>query len=149
MPAHVAKPSWRDESACPDAQWTPADGEEQEIDFFTDDPTEKYAARAVCMSKCPVRWDCLKYALDNKEIWGIWGGVDEYEIRRSLSVDRLGDPIRRARAPRCPFCSRPTLETKIKKRARYFVECTVCGLSWWIRRAPRATPAPPASVNET
>lgn len=125
----MAKPSWRDDAACADT----------ELNFFSDKTQEKYDARAVCISKCPVRWECLSYALETKEIWGIWGGVDEYEIRRALSVNRLGEPIRRARAPRCPFCSRPTLETKIKKRARYFVECTVCEMSWWIRRAPRVS----------
>lgn len=133
----MAKPSWRDDAACGDG----------EIDYFSDVTEVKYAARAQCQSVCPVRWECLQSALTEVSIWGIWGGVDEYEIRRALSVNRLGEPIRRARAPRCPFCSKQSLDTKIKKRARYFVECTICGLSWWIRRPPRATPVPVSDLD--
>lgn len=119
---------WRREAACQDT----------EINFFSIDQQEKYKARALCASACPVRLQCLSFALNEKLIWGVWGGVDEYELRRALSVDRYGDAIHRARKPRCPHCSRPTLVVDIKKRARYHVTCSVCGLDWWIRRAPRA-----------
>lgn len=142
----MAKPSWRDSAAC--ANLPRKEGKEP-VNFFSDDTSEKYDARAVCMNTCPVRKECLEFALTNKQIWGIWGGVDEYELRRALSVNRIGEPIRRARAPRCPYCSRQTLETKIKKRARFFVECSVCELSWWIWRAPRATPIHDAGTIET
>lgn len=131
----MAEPSWRDEAACADAEINT-----QNLDFFSDKTEEKYDSRAICMSKCPVRWECLQFALNEKIRWGVWGGVDEYELRRALSVNRNGEPVRRARTPRCPYCSRQTLETVIKKRARFFVKCTDCGLSWWIWRAPRATP---------
>jgi WhiB family redox-sensing transcriptional regulator len=35
-------------------------------------------AKAVCRS-CEVRPDCLKWALDNDERYGVWGGLDEDE----------------------------------------------------------------------
>ena len=38
-------------------------------------------AKKVCLS-CDVRTDCLKYALDNDERFGIWGGLSERERRR-------------------------------------------------------------------
>jgi hypothetical protein len=51
-----------------------------------------------------VRDKCLKYALENKELWGVWGGKDEAEIRRELSVTFDGKEIRRTRFPNCPYC---------------------------------------------
>jgi WhiB family redox-sensing transcriptional regulator len=40
-------------------------------------------AKKVCMS-CPVRDECLEYALANEERFGIWGGKSERERRRLL-----------------------------------------------------------------
>lgn len=39
------------------------------------------AARAVCRA-CPVRTDCLRYAICTPEPHGIWGGLNELERRR-------------------------------------------------------------------
>lgn len=44
---------------------------------------EAETAKRICAS-CPVRVDCLTYALDNRERWGIWGGLDERERRARL-----------------------------------------------------------------
>jgi len=38
--------------------------------FFSNVPEEKYTARNLCF-KCPVRWNCLKYALETKQIHGV------------------------------------------------------------------------------
>ncbi len=40
-------------------------------------------ARAIC-SRCPVRVDCLEYALRIREPHGIWGGLNELERRNLL-----------------------------------------------------------------
>jgi WhiB family transcriptional regulator, redox-sensing transcriptional regulator len=37
-------------------------------------------AKAVC-KQCPVKRDCLRHALDNPDIVGIWGGTTEHERR--------------------------------------------------------------------
>ena len=50
------------------------------------------AARAVC-NKCDVRSQCLEYALNNKEQFGIWGGTSERE-RRKLRKDRAMKRLR-------------------------------------------------------
>lgn len=39
-------------------------------------------AKALCHG-CPVRLDCLAYALDTREPFGVWGGMTEFE-RKSL-----------------------------------------------------------------
>lgn len=48
----------------------------REVDFnlfFPEDPVQSQQARRVC-SRCPVRQDCLTYALENP-VWGVWGGT--------------------------------------------------------------------------
>jgi WhiB family redox-sensing transcriptional regulator len=52
-------------------------------------------AKRLCRS-CPVRSECLEFALDNDERFGIWGGLSERERRR---LARAGGPVlRRCRA---------------------------------------------------
>lgn len=41
---------------------------------------------------CPVREQCLRYALENREAYGIWGGVSERQ-RRGMAA-RLGVEVR-------------------------------------------------------
>lgn len=68
-------PSWQDLAACR--------GMDPEI-FFPHRGTDTRAPKAIC-NRCPVRPDCLEFAMDNGERWGIWGGVSERgrrEIRR-------------------------------------------------------------------
>jgi WhiB family redox-sensing transcriptional regulator len=69
---------WLDEAACK--------GMDPEL-FFPDrgDPT-RYA-KAVC-ADCPVKYDCLRAALEERERFGIWGGMSERErriLRRRLA----------------------------------------------------------------
>lgn len=39
-------------------------------------------AKNVCETACPVREQCLQYALNNQEAHGIWGGTDAAQRRR-------------------------------------------------------------------
>jgi len=124
--------------------------------FFSENTKEKYAAKNLCFS-CPVRKDCIKYALEEKEIWGVWGGRDENEIRRILSIDADGNEYRRGRYPQCPFCFARTskLITYIvdlpgggRWTTARMVECTDCGFNWRSRTSANAVNAYHAQKNE-
>ena len=135
---------WQNESVCAKKE------NEKKVEwFFSDDPEEKYAAKNLCFT-CPVRKDCIKYALEEKQIWGVWGGRDENEIRRILSVDANGDEYRRGRYPQCPFCFARTskLITYIvdlpgggRWTTARMVECTDCGFNWRSRTSANAVNA--------
>lgn len=49
--------------------------------FFPEKGGSTRDAKRVC-GVCPVRKECLKYAMDNDERFGIWGGLSERERRR-------------------------------------------------------------------
>lgn len=49
--------------------------------FFPDRGGSSREAKKVCQS-CTVREQCLQYALDNNERFGVWGGLTERERRR-------------------------------------------------------------------
>jgi WhiB family redox-sensing transcriptional regulator len=49
--------------------------------FFPERGASTREAKEVCRG-CPVREDCLEYALGNAEKFGIWGGMSERERRR-------------------------------------------------------------------
>jgi WhiB family transcriptional regulator, redox-sensing transcriptional regulator len=44
-------------------------------------------AKAIC-AHCPVRLDCLSYALDTGQDAGVWGGTTEEE-RRQIRTERI------------------------------------------------------------
>jgi WhiB family redox-sensing transcriptional regulator len=46
------------------------------------------AAKLIC-ARCPVRVQCLEFALAARESYGVWGGLNEYE-RRKLAPRRAG-----------------------------------------------------------
>lgn len=49
--------------------------------FFPERGESTREAKQVCAT-CKVRAECLQYALDNHEKFGIWGGKSERERRR-------------------------------------------------------------------
>jgi len=68
----VGSPVWWFEGLC--AQTDP------EL-FFPEKGGSVREAKAVCAG-CPVRGDCLEYALAHGERYGVWGGTSEHERRR-------------------------------------------------------------------
>ena len=81
----IAKPDlgtgWKDLSNCL--------GVDPDL-FFPERGASTREAKEVCRG-CEVRIDCLEYALQNGEKFGIWGGMSARErrrIRRHRALDR-------------------------------------------------------------
>ena len=67
-----AELSWQERALC--AQTAPEA-------FFPEKGGSTREAKKVCVS-CEVRAECLEYALENDERFGIWGGLSERERRK-------------------------------------------------------------------
>ena len=76
---NLAAPArWRDQAACRGA----------DLDLFFPGRSESAEpARQVC-ARCAVRQPCLDYAISNRIVHGIWGGLSERE-RRALRTSYL------------------------------------------------------------
>lgn len=114
--------------------------------FFSAAADEQQRARTFCFG-CSVRSECLKWALDTKQLWGVWGGRTEDDIRRALSVSHTGQEIRRRRSPQCPYCSaRPAhlsvdeqeLGTGGRWSTAKIVTCSKCQFHWKSRTSANA-----------
>lgn len=68
---------WRDSAACRGVK----------KDFYPASGKNNLRVRAVVKvalaicKECPVRLNCLNWAIENKEFYGIWGGTTERERR--------------------------------------------------------------------
>lgn len=111
--------------------------EEVKIDFYSSNKDEKDKAKALCR-ECPVRMICLQEALDNRERFGIHGGVDEIELRRDQAINASGEAFVSSLGPiRCPNCgprSTKYLYATDRKRTRSHIICNNCGLKWSARK---------------
>jgi len=67
-----APPHWADRALC--AQTDPEA-------FFPEKGGSTREAKRTCRA-CEVRAECLQYALDHDERFGVWGGLSERERRR-------------------------------------------------------------------
>ena len=52
-------------------------------DALFPEAADQKRARQFCQG-CPVRFECLAEALDNRIEWGVWGGMTERERRQLL-----------------------------------------------------------------
>jgi len=75
--ATATRPAWHQHGACR--------GADPNL-FFPERGESVKEAKAVC-ARCPVRAECLDYAMENHEVVGIWGGLSARE-RRQLSRTR-------------------------------------------------------------
>ena len=67
-----ATDQWQDRALC--AQTDPEA-------FFPEKGGSTREAKKICVG-CEVRGECLEYALENDERFGIWGGLSERERRK-------------------------------------------------------------------
>lgn len=71
-PEDAGEAGWQDQALC--AQTDPEA-------FFPEKGGSTREAKRVCRS-CEVQAECLEYALENDERFGIWGGLSERERRK-------------------------------------------------------------------
>lgn len=89
--AHDPGSNWRDRAACLnyEAEWW----------FALEEETRARAVR-ICVIECPVRTQCLEYALEKDERHGVWAGYDISEHR--IRIRRQRDKARRDAGPPNP-----------------------------------------------
>lgn len=78
--------AWHDHAHCLDADpdaFFPEHGPDMRANIA--------AAKRICQD-CPVRSDCLAYALANPDVVGIWGGLTDAERRREPRQGRRAKP---------------------------------------------------------
>lgn len=73
--------NWRDKAACV--------GTNQAV-FFPEDVGDVNHAKSICKT-CPVREDCLEFALTTNEDHGVWGGTSARERRRMRRRRAIAD----------------------------------------------------------
>jgi WhiB family redox-sensing transcriptional regulator len=84
--------------------------------FFPEKGGSTREAKSVCAT-CPVAAECLDYALDNDERFGIWGGLSERDRRKIKRA--LQDDAGVARIP-CPRCDATfDTDTALASHARH------------------------------
>lgn len=100
-------------------------------DFFSPLPDDVRKAKNLC-ALCPVRFDCLKFAVTTPETYGVWGGADQWEIRIACAVTPYGEPVKKAHPAKCPYCRSIRNVTEVREVASRAsrAHCTGCGLSW-------------------
>jgi WhiB family transcriptional regulator, redox-sensing transcriptional regulator len=62
--------------------------------FFPESREQEADALAMC-SICPVRKPCLTFAIETGQMFGIWGGRTQREVRRLIARARTGRGSRR------------------------------------------------------
>ena len=74
---------WQGRAACRGSDaglfFAPGSSEQKE-----EKDAREVIAKSFC-ADCPVRKECLDFALDTREPYGIWGGLNETERRRMLA----------------------------------------------------------------
>ena len=78
LPHEDDLPHWREDASCRAEEAAEVffpGGDRGQTKAMTD------AAKRVCAG-CPVRIDCLLYAVETRQEYGVWGGATEPERRR-------------------------------------------------------------------
>lgn len=112
--------AWTDEGKC-----------DMSLDWFSQDKRVWRECQKVCNSGCPVRLECLKYALEAKQTYGVWGGCDPRRMRQALGVNAQGQVHDYPWRLHCPNCTSLTIEHEpTDQRNIEKCVCQECGLEW-------------------
>jgi WhiB family transcriptional regulator, redox-sensing transcriptional regulator len=104
---------WRDQAVCRDVVTDHHDP------FFADSAKLQAEAIAICAT-CPVRDDCLTFAVRTGQQYGIWGGQPHQIIRRLIALERAGRPRSHQAPARHPQASK----THCKRGHRFSADNT-------------------------
>mgnify|MGYP000141136410 FL=1 len=76
---------WQDKASCRGSATT---------DFFQDEVgfQANYASQRIMCAQCPVRLECLDFALDNHIKYGLWGGIAPRN-RRDVGMGRASKDL--------------------------------------------------------
>ncbi|MFF8458886.1 WhiB family transcriptional regulator [Streptomyces albidoflavus] len=87
IPAVRASNHWQDRAACKTA--------DAEAIFFPvlTTPDTIQAAKEICQ-RCPVIQDCKRFALENRETHGVWGGMSEKELQAARRAPQKPRAVR-------------------------------------------------------
>lgn len=86
-------------------------------DLFFDDGENAVALAVAVCTPCPIRQNCLDWALSKPERHGVWGGTT-HEVRKLLGYRKL--------RKRCPRCGSREVDTSLD----WAQTCSRCGVSW-------------------
>jgi WhiB family transcriptional regulator, redox-sensing transcriptional regulator len=70
--------------------------------FFPEKGGQTKPAKSICNGGCPVKAECLAYALERGERFGIWGGLSERERRKLERAAEVAAPAPSLVAERAP-----------------------------------------------
>jgi WhiB family redox-sensing transcriptional regulator len=81
----VGYPEWQVYADCADKPWSWFFGEEEGLGHKRHRPTMSVAeinrAKDIC-ANCPVQEECLDWAMEHHEHYGVWGGLTARERER-------------------------------------------------------------------
>jgi WhiB family redox-sensing transcriptional regulator len=115
---------WKERAACTDSK----------LDFFSELRPIWAACKIVC-AQCPVQRECLQYALETGQLDGVWGGLDQRQLREAQGVDSHGVPHAYAARLRCPSCRGKA--KRDEDEGGNWVICEACGFQWEWRDVPK------------
>jgi hypothetical protein len=112
---------WQDDSACRRA--------DPEL-FFPQLGENAAEAKRIC-ARCPVRSECLSYAMGRPDLQGVWGGLTDEE-RRDVRAGRPLRPVRAAASTKATAYAQalPELSDDVVARFRSYLRNGGCGVTW-------------------
>jgi WhiB family redox-sensing transcriptional regulator len=89
MQTHPTETDWRDRAACRDTVTSPHDDPFFEPDERHETPltaAQREAAALELCEDCPVRAECLEYAVATRQRFGVWGGRPQAQLQALVGL---------------------------------------------------------------
>lgn len=100
------------------------------MDFFAEERQAWRDCKQICQS-CPVKRECLSYGLQTRAVYGVWGGLDQREMRFALGLSAAGDVWTYTRKEvKCPLCQKTTQKARVVAPGITMRACLDCDFNW-------------------